>query len=99
VFPREAGNVRSNYYQFAVRLQSEKERDELASFPISKGIDTAKYLADIEETARRLYGYRGGCPMAEQCAKTALIIPNHYTLKSSDVGRIVGAINEWSATA
>jgi len=99
MLPRESTNVQSNYYQFAIRLHSESDRDELASSLFARGIDTAKYLDDIAETARRLYGYTGNCPTAERCAKTCLIIPNHYTLKSRDVERIVGAINEWCGLA
>jgi dTDP-4-amino-4,6-dideoxygalactose transaminase len=96
ILPVEAPNVRSNFYQFPVRLPTQQDRNDLAAFLFRKGIDTARYLEDVEETARTLYGYSGGCPTAERCARTALIIPNHYTLEAEEVEKIVRAVNDWA---
>lgn len=96
ILPIEAPDVRSNFYQFAVRLPTQKDRDDLAAFLLDHAIDSAQYLDDVEETTRTMYGYTGGCPVAERCAKTTLILPNHYTLKPGDVAKIVRVVNEWS---
>ena len=65
----------------------------MASFLLKRGIDSAKYLDDIVEIARHNYGYAGGCPVAERCAKTVLLVPCYYTLSKNDIAEIAAAIN------
>jgi dTDP-4-amino-4,6-dideoxygalactose transaminase len=98
VLPREASNVKSNYYQFGIRLPGEPLRDELASFLLNRGIDAARYLDDVVEGARREYGYPGGCPVSEEISRTLLVLPNHYTLSASSIRHIADSVNSWTRT-
>jgi dTDP-4-amino-4,6-dideoxygalactose transaminase len=84
----------SNYYQFVIRFEHQKQRDAIADFLFDRGIDTAKYLDEVVGVATENYNYRGDCPNAELCSKTVLIIPNHYTLSGKDLDYIVNCVNE-----
>ena len=68
-----------------------------SDYLFGKGIDCAKYLHDIIPTASDLYGYAGDCPVAEQCSKTVLSIPIHYTMTRRDLDRVAEALNEADA--
>jgi dTDP-4-amino-4,6-dideoxygalactose transaminase len=94
--PREKTDCVSNYFQFAIRLPSQEMRDSLAEYLFEHGIDSAKYLDDVVDIARKNYGYTGDCPNAELCSKTVLVIPNHYTLKQSDLKKMISVINGFS---
>jgi len=91
--PYEKENCWSNYYQFAIRFSNTEERNSYADFLLKHGIDTAKYLDDVIETAKDFYNYKGDCPNAEECSKKVLIIPNHYSLSRADLNHIVNCIN------
>jgi len=93
VLPTERPECRSNYYQFAIRFTTAEARDNAALRLADQGIDSAKYLDDVVEDATRVYGYDGGCPNAELCSKTVLVVPNYYTLSIADMDRIANAIN------
>jgi perosamine synthetase len=94
--PREKTDCISNYFQFAIRLPSQEMRDSLAEYLLGHGIDSAKYLDDVIDIARKDYGYKGDCPNAELCSKTVLVIPNYYTLKQSDLGKMVSVLNTFT---
>ncbi len=91
--PHERADCTSNYYQFVIRLMSSKRRDYLNSYLLRRGIDTARYLDDIFDTVRAHYGYSGGCPNAEHCSKTVLVIPHHYTLSWDDMHYVADQLN------
>jgi perosamine synthetase len=91
--PAEADGCFNNFYQFPIQFNNVARRDFIADYLLQQGIDAAKYLDDIIEVATNSYGYEGDCPNAEHCAKTTLIIPNHYSLSSEDLNRIVQALN------
>jgi perosamine synthetase len=92
--PREKTDCWSNYYQFAIRFESREERNRMAEYLFSKGIDTAQYLDDVIHAAKDNHHYSGDCPTAEYCSQTINIIPNHYTLSQIDMDRITDCLND-----
>ena len=94
--PSESKGCTSNWYQFALRFQNTNQRDVMADYLLNQGIDTAKYLDNIADEARSNYGYTGDCPNAELLSKTVLLVPIHYTLRTSDIEHIARSINEGS---
>jgi dTDP-4-amino-4,6-dideoxygalactose transaminase len=94
--PSEKANCFSNWYQFALRCQNREQRDRMADYLFSKGIDTAKYLDNITNEARSKYGYSSDCPNAELLSNTVLLIPIHYNLRDNDIEYIARSINEGS---
>jgi dTDP-4-amino-4,6-dideoxygalactose transaminase len=99
VLPREKPGCTGNFFQFAIRLPDRETRDRMSAYLVEHGIDSARYLDDVADIARKRYGYRGDCPDAEHCAQTVLVIPNYYTLKESDLGHMVSALNAFPGTA
>jgi len=94
--PSEDSRGSTNWFQFALRLRSKDQRDTMAAYLFSQGIDTAKYLDGIADEARSAYGYQGDCPNAELLSKTVLLVPIHYTLSVSDIEHIARCINSGS---
>ena len=94
VLPHEKPDCWSNYSQFAIRFRTTEERDFMSTYLFERGIDTAKYMDEIIEIAKMRYDYQGDCPNAERCSKTALVIPNHYTLSAEDIDYIVECVND-----
>jgi dTDP-4-amino-4,6-dideoxygalactose transaminase len=92
--PSEVKGCASNWYQFALRFQNSNQRDVMAEYLLNQGIDTAKYLDNIVDEARSIYGYNGDCPNAELLSKTVLLVPIHYTLRTRDIEYIARSINE-----
>lgn len=92
--PYEKVNTHCNYHLFPVRFDKEKERDRVNKDLAKMSIDTAKLWYMTPSVAKRLYGYKGDCPNAEECAKTLLMIPNYYTLNSNDLSRIALSLKE-----
>jgi perosamine synthetase len=89
--PVEEDGCQYNYYQFPIRFATTQERDFMALTLLDRGIDTARYLDDVADVARSTHGYDGSCRVAEMCTKTALSIPNYYTI-SEEVKHIAGEI-------
>lgn len=89
----EKNGCRSNYYQFPIRFSEPGQRDAAADALFRKGIDTAKYLGDIAQRARKDYGYGGDCTEAEKCTRTALIVPHYYSLSDLDLEYIAECLN------
>jgi carbonic anhydrase/acetyltransferase-like protein (isoleucine patch superfamily) len=87
-----------NWFQFPLRFADREQRDDMSAYLLSRGIDTAKYLDDITDTAREQYGYGGDCPNAEQLSSTTLLVPIHYTLHRRDIEHVAASIKEgWRA--
>lgn len=82
-----------NRYLYPVTFPSTNQRDYIASYLLDRNIDTMKYLDDVVQIAAKNYGYQGDCPIAQDLSKKVLIIPNYYSLKVSDVSRIVQSLN------
>ncbi len=97
--PSESDNGSTgNWFQFALKFQSTRQRDAMADYLFSRGIDTSKYLDDIAEEAGSRYGYKGNCPNAERLSKIVLLVPIHYTLRARDIDYIARSINAGSQT-
>ncbi len=96
VLPTENNGCSSNWFQFAIRFKNPRQRDVMADYLFQQGIDTAKYLDNIDIETRTNYGYTGDCPNAELLSKTVLLIPIYYTLNDNDIEHIARAINEGS---
>ena len=94
--PSEGTDCSSNWFQFALRFQNTYQRDAMADYLYTRGIDTSKYLDTIVDEARSNYGYIGDCPNAELLSKTVLLVPIYYTLSSSDIEHVARSINEGS---
>lgn len=92
----ESNGNHSNWFQLALRFSSAHQRDIMAEYLFSQGIDSSKYLDDIVDVARANYGYQGDCPNAEKLSKTILLIPIYYTLTNRDIEHIALSINAGS---
>lgn len=92
----ESADWASNWFQYPLRFQTTGQRDGMAQYLMSQGIDTSRYLDEIAEEARVRYGYEGDCPNAERLSKTVLLVPIHYTLRARDIEHIARSINEGS---
>jgi dTDP-4-amino-4,6-dideoxygalactose transaminase len=93
--PGEKPHCRCNWFQFAIRLRSAEERRRLAEYLSHCGIDSARYLDGIAQSARPSFGYAGDCPAAELLSQTVLTIPNHEWLSVDKILYIAETINKW----
>ena len=50
--PSEGNGCSSNWFQFALRFQNTNQRDAMADYLLDQGIDTSKYLDNIDDEAR-----------------------------------------------
>ena len=82
-----------NRYHYPVTFPSTVDRDFVASYLLSKQIDTIKYLDDVLDVATKTYGYEGDCPVSERLSKRVLIIPSYFSLKKEDLHRIAQCLN------
>ncbi len=96
VLPANDQSGAANWFQFPLKFPGTLQRDRMAGYLLSQGIDTSKYLDEIVDEARLRYGYRGGCPNAELLSKTVLLVPIHYTLRTRDIEHLARSINEGS---
>lgn len=92
--PYEKVNTYCNYHLFPIRFDEKSERDMVNKNLVKMSIDTAKLWHMTPIVAKKLYGYRGDCSNAEECAETLLTIPNYYTLNSNDLLKIASSIRE-----
>lgn len=92
--PYEKQECMSNYYQFAIRFNSQVDRDKMANYLLKNGIDSPKYLNEVIDIVKEQYEYKGDCLNSEKASKTVLVIPNYYTLLSHDVEYITKTIND-----
>ena len=83
-----------NRYLFPIIFQSQKQRDDMAAFLLSKNIDTMKYLDDIVQVAKKHFGYSGNCPVGEGLSRKVLIVPSYYSLLESDLKYIANNMND-----
>lgn len=82
-----------NRLNYPIIFPSPASRDAVAAYLLDKGVDTIKYLDDIVETAKTLYGYHGTCPNSERLSKTVLLLPNHEKLRADEVRYILKQLN------
>jgi len=96
--PTEVEGTKSSFFQFPLRFDSPLQRDTMWRALIARGIDSARYLDDVVEIARRDHGYKGDCPVAEKCSKTVLLIPHYYTLSDADLDHVAESVNRISVS-
>lgn len=92
--PVEPGRYRHVYNQYTIRTSS---RDGLRSHLESTGIETGVYYP---ESIHRQPAYRTPgqwYPAAEQAAQEVLSLPIHPELSSSDLTRVIDAIEGWAS--
>jgi len=83
-----------NRYLYPFKLKSMTARDSIAKFLYDHRIDAIQPYRDIVDYAAKQYGYREGCPVSEQTAKTILAIPTHCHLTDKDRNHIVRSFND-----
>lgn len=89
-----------NRLQYPLLVPTSAQCDRLAEQLRNEQISTARPYKDIPELAATHYGYTGDCPQAERIAKTVLVIPCNYALKTADVERIANSVNRaWAEIA
>jgi perosamine synthetase len=90
----EKPGVYLNRYLYPVLFQSSKERDYVADILFRQRIGSIKPYQNIAEVAASNYGYKGGCPNAEDVSKRILALPVYHTLKKSDIQKISNCVNQ-----
>ncbi len=98
MLPFEKPGMFYNRYAFPIAFPSTEWRDAMANYLLNKKIDTIKPYQDMPKVAAHYFGYSGDCPVTERIAKTILLLPNYYTLKSRELEHIVKNVNRaWNA--
>jgi perosamine synthetase len=89
-----------NRLQFPLLVPTPAQCDWLAERLRQNQISTARPYKDIASIAAEHYGYNGDCPRAEHIARTVLVIPCNYALKTAEVERISACVNRiWAEVA
>ena len=96
VLPTVCDGCKHVWHVFAVRC---KERDKLAQYMESKGIETNKHYP-IPMHLQKCYedlGYKeGDFPIAEEISATELSIPIFYGMSEQEVTRVIDAVNTFA---
>jgi Predicted pyridoxal phosphate-dependent enzyme apparently involved in regulation of cell wall biogenesis len=82
-----------NRLQFPITFESQRQRDFMADFLLTWGVDSVKYLDDVVATAGEIFSYDNDCPNSERLSKQVLVIPNQHSLGEKDVRRVIAALN------
>jgi dTDP-4-amino-4,6-dideoxygalactose transaminase len=98
VFTEKQGTY-YNRYLYPLKLYSPTIKNSITQFLFEHQVGAIQPYKDIVEYATRQYGYKGGCPVSEQTAKTILAIPNHYHLTDKEKEHIVRTVNKGLAMA
>jgi perosamine synthetase len=85
--PAEPNYGAWNHFMVPVRYETPDAREAGRKFLLSRRIDTAPLYRNCERNARH-FGYAGGCPAAEQAAKTLCTVPNHSWLTSDELSYV-----------
>lgn len=83
-----------NRYLYPIIFPTAGQRDAAAAYLLSREIGAIQPYKDIADIAAKYYGYRGGCPVAEQISRRVLVIPSHHGLGEEDVRRIARCVND-----
>jgi dTDP-4-amino-4,6-dideoxygalactose transaminase len=89
----EPSGASSNGHLFPVRFPSREHREAVRKYLFEHRVDTMTYLDDAVRVARLVYGYGGGCPMAEGLCDRVLTIPCYHSLPHRTVVRITETVN------
>jgi len=89
-----------NRLQYPLLLPTSQQCDKLAARLRKEQISTARPYRDIATIAAAHYGYGGDCPQAERIAKSVLVIPCNYAVKTAELQRIATCVNRaWAEVA
>jgi perosamine synthetase len=89
-----------NRLQFPLLVPTPAQCDQLVERLRQNQISTARPYKDIATIAAEHYGYTGDCPQAERIARTVLVIPCDYGLKTTEIERISTSVNRaWAEVA
>jgi len=89
-----------NRLQFPLLVPTPAQCDRLTERLRQHQISAARPYKDIATIAAEHYGYSGDCPQAERIARTVLVIPCNYALKTAEVERISASVNRiWAEVA
>lgn len=94
IIPNETKGTWCNYFLFPIRLKNKITRDMIHVNLRKSGIDSAKLFSETPQISRRIYGYKGECPNAEELSDTVLIIPNYYMLSEKEIIKMADNINK-----
>ncbi len=90
VIPYERPGARYNYHLFPVLLRNREERTAMMASMWSRFVDTSRIYSDVVKEAK-VFGYRGGCPVAESVADRLITLPNYAGLSSRDIDTVAHA--------
>lgn len=98
VLPQERPGARYNYHLFPVLLRDGEERAAVRAAMWERFVDTSMIYCDVVKQ-RRLFGYRGNCPVAESVADRLITVPNHASLTTHDIDTVarifLSSLNAW----
>ncbi len=83
-----------NRYMYPIIFPSAGQRDTIAAYLRSYGVDTSRPYEEVITGAAKHYGYKGDCLLAERALRRALIIPSFYTLKPKVIEHIARCVNQ-----
>lgn len=89
----ERPNTFYNRYQYPITFQTNEQRDWMATYLLSRQIDTTKYIEMVPHIAAEHYGYEGDCPVSESLIQKTMIIPSYHRLHRREVERIAKILN------
>ena len=95
--PIIADGFLSSWAQYTIKLENEKQRDELQDFLKIQGIPTMVYYPipmHLQEVYAKNYLYQL-CPITKQLCETVLSLPMHPYVNEEDVKKIAYAIQKF----
>ena len=87
VFPQERPGAQYNYHLFPVLLRNREERAAVMAAMWAKFVDTSMIYSEVINEAR-LFGYLGGCPVAESVSDRLITLPNYAGLTGRDIDTV-----------
>ena len=82
----------SDRWLFAVHCPSTQDRDRFVDALAREGVDSIKFYDRVPAIARERFGYRGGCPSAEDLCKSVVVIPVRVPTDRDGGEELVGAV-------
>ncbi len=95
--PSEAPWARHVYHLYTVWVEREEDRDKLAEYLRSKGIQAAVHYPKPLHLQQALaeYSRPGCCPVAEAASRHVLSLPMHPLLTDEEVEAVIRAVKEF----
>lgn len=83
-----------NRFMFPIIFSTPDQRNDMASYLMSRGIGTSRPYEDVAKGAASHYGYKSDCKAAEHALRTTLVIPSYYSIGTRMRNRIIRAFNQ-----